>query len=171
MAGARNITVGEIRGVYGVRGWVKLFSYTDPRANLLGFERFSVDGRPDLVLVEGREQGKGLIGRFAGVDDRDAAAALHGTVLSIARDALPEPENGEYYWSDLTGLTVIDTGRGRLGQVDHLFETGAHDVMVVRPEQGTDELIPFVEGPIVQRVDLLAGEILVDWPGPDGTAQ
>ena len=104
----RLVTVGEVRGVYGVKGWVKLFSFTAPRENLLGFREFTTGQGKTLRLIEGRPQGKGLVGRFAGCDDRDAALAMHGTALQVARSALPATDEGEFYWDDLVGLEVVD---------------------------------------------------------------
>ncbi|MEO0576106.1 MAG: ribosome maturation factor RimM [Pseudomonadota bacterium] len=170
MTGEARITVGEIRGVYGVRGWVKLFSWTRPRANLLTFSRFqSPDGR-SLEVLESREQGKTLVARFAGIDDRDAALAMHGTTLTVLRDDLPDAEEDQYYWSDLIGATVTDVHRGEIGIVDHLIETGAHDVMVVKRTGAADELIPFAVGQVVAEVDIALATIVVDWPGIDGKA-
>ena len=170
MTDASRITVGEIRGVYGVRGWGKLFSWTRPRKNLLEYAEFETGNGRRLRIVEGREQGKTLIARIDGVDDRDAAMALHGTTLFVPRDALPEPDAGQFYWSDLIGCTVSDAGRGVIGTVDHLLETGAHDVMVVTRAGQKDELIPFAMGQVVLEVDLIARAISVDWAGSDGVA-
>lgn len=170
MDAAREILVGEVRGVYGVRGWVKLFSFTDPRDNLLRFETFATDTGTSLTLVEGRAQGKGLIGRFEGIADRDAALALNGVRLSVSRDVLPTLQAQEYYWSDLIGSSVVDKHRGVLGVVDHLIETGAHDVLVLKGVDGEQELIPFVVDVTVKSVDAQAGRIVVDWPGADGRA-
>ena len=86
-------------------------------------------------------------------------------MLQVARDALPETEPGEFYWADLVGLEVVDVEAGRLGTVDHLFETGADDVMVVRLDSGGEELVPFAWQRVVQRVELDPGRITVDWPG------
>ncbi|MEO1420858.1 MAG: ribosome maturation factor RimM [Pseudomonadota bacterium] len=161
----RQVTVGEIRGAHGVRGWVKLFSFTDPRDNLLRFSRFkSPEGR-EYRLLEARTQGKTLVGRIEGVDDRDTALALNGTVLQVPRSALPETDVGEYYWSDLIGAVVTSQDGHLLGKVDHLLETGAHDVMVVKNADGAETLVPFVMERYVLDVDLEEHAIQVDWSG------
>ena len=112
-------------------------------------------------LVEGRKQGKKLVGRFEGSHDREAAAALVGVEIAVRRSELPEPDEAEFYWVDLIGLGVTNTDGESLGSVDRLIETGAHDVLVVSGDR--ERLIPFVTGEIVKDVDLDAGRILVDW--------
>ncbi|MEO1580867.1 MAG: ribosome maturation factor RimM [Pseudomonadota bacterium] len=163
----RQVTVGEIRGAHGVRGWVKLFSFTDPRDNLLHFSRFKSPDGEEYRLLEARSQGKTLVGRIDGVDDRDAALALSGTVLQVPRSALPETDAGEYYWSDLIGAVVVSHDGRLLGEVDHLLETGAHDVMVVTDAGGVETLVPFVMERYVLDVDLKAHTIEVAWSGAE----
>jgi len=156
--------VGRISGVYGVRGWVRIYSYTRPRENILGYSPWYLKGaggwqpRP---LAEGRRHGKGVVARLAGCDDRDQASRLIGTEIAIRREQLPEPEPGQYYWNDLLGLRVVNRAGETLGVVDHLIETGANDVLVVEGER--ERLIPFVMDRVILSVDLDAGEIRVDW--------
>ncbi len=151
-------------GLYGLRGWVKVYSYTDPLENILGYSPWSVvkGGEPvEFKVAEGRLQGKGIVARLEGIDDRDAAAELIGADILIARDRLPELPPGEWYHADLVGLEVV-TNRGIvLGRVDHLFETGANAVMVVKGER--ERLLPFVHGQVVLDVDPAVGVITVDW--------
>jgi len=160
----RRIVVGRISGLSGVKGWVKLFSYTDPRANLLHFREVALGHeetwRP-ARLVEGRPQGKTVIGRFEGVEDRDEAAELVGLDISIRRQQLPEVESGDVYWTDLIGLKVVNLQGENLGVVDHLLETGANDVLVVKGER--ERLIPFVRDTVVIEIDQGGERILVDW--------
>ena len=161
----RVVTVGEIRGAFGVQGWVKLFSFTDPRENLLKYRTFATPDGRILKLVEGRRQGKTLVGKLDGVGDRDAALALHGTRLAVSRADMPELEADEFYWSDIIGATVETANGEELGVVDHLLETGAHDVLVIRDSSQQEVLVPFVVGTTVRSVDLEAGLIVVDWEG------
>ena len=163
------VIIGRVSGLHGVRGWVKLFSHTAPRENLLDYRKFDLgrtasDGTVTWTpaeLVEGRRQGKSLIGRIAEVDDRDAANAWVGADIAIARDALPAPDEDEYYWVDLIGLAVENTEGEQLGTVASLIETGTHDVLVLNGDR--ERLVPFAIGPIVREVDLAGGRILVDW--------
>ena len=163
----RLVTLGRISGVYGVRGWVKVHSYTEPRDNVVGFARWTLRTRAGESIVEledGRAQAASVVAKLRGVDDRDAARELIGADIAVERSALPACEPGEYYWADLEGLEVVTPAGERLGTVDHLVATGGHDVLVLagRPER----LIPFVHGAVIRGVDLAAGVIVADW-SPD----
>ena len=158
------IPVGRISGLYGVRGWVKIYSYTEPRENILKYNPWLLNlagGWTPVELLEGKRHGKGVIARLAGCEDRDAAARWLNTELAIRRDQLPETAPGEFYWNDLIGLKVITTGGIELGVVKDLMETGANDVLVVDGE--VERLIPYVPDDVVVDVDLEAGELRVDW--------
>ena len=158
------IVLGRISGLFGVKGWVKVYSYTDPREAVLNYDRWLLsgkDGWPEVVVAEGQRPGKTIIARIDGFDDRDQAADLIGRDIGVPRDDLPETESGHYYWSDLEGLRVVRRDGTELGRVDYMLETGANDVMVVKGE--TDQLIPFVLDKVVLDVDLAKGEISVDW--------
>lgn len=164
MTGQRRVVLGKVGGLHGVRGWVRLWSFTDPVENLLDYREVEIGrgGRWEMVrLAEGRRQGESLVARFEGCADRDQAAPLVGAELAVARDRLPPPAAGEYYWADLVGLDVVTTGGVALGRVDHMMATGANDVMVVRGER--ERLLPFVPGQFVSEVDLAGGRIVVDW--------
>lgn len=160
----RQITVGRIVGVHGVRGWVKLLSHTDPIDNLLRYRpwRVALDGiETELKPLEGRVQGKSLVARLEGVEDRDQAMRWIGAEIRIGRDQLPPPKQGEVYWVDLEGLKVRTIEGVALGVVSHLFATAANDVLVVKGER--ERLIPFLKDRFVKSVDLERGEIVVDW--------
>ncbi|HEX3895692.1 MAG TPA: ribosome maturation factor RimM [Rudaea sp.] len=165
MASERLLVVGKIVGLYGVQGWVKLESYTEPRTKIFSYRPWSVslaDGDIGIDDVQGREQGKGLVGRLAGYNDRDAAATLIGASIRIPRSALPKSVQGEYYWADLENLAVVTNEGVPLGTVSHLFATAANDVMVVK-DATRERLIPFVQGQFIEAVDLENSRITVDW--------
>lgn len=161
------ITVGRIGAPYGVRGWVKVQSFTESIENLLEYEPWYLrktgngEAWEEVPVEEAKVHGKGIIAKFTGCDDRDAAAGLRGQEIAIRRDQLPEPEEGEYYWVDLVGLEVQTLDGVPLGKVDHMQETGANDVMVIKGER--ERLIPFVMEHIVHEVDIEGGVIRVDW--------
>ena len=164
MTGEQRVVLGKVGAVFGVRGWVKLWSFTDPIENLLEYREFELgqEGRWRAArLAEGRKQGKGLAARFEGVEDRDAAAALVGAELAVPRSRLPAPAAGEYYWADLVGLEVVNRDGVRLGRLEQMMATGANDVMVVKGER--ERLLPFLPGRFVDEVDLEGGRIIVDW--------
>lgn len=158
------VTLGRISGLYGVNGWVRVFSHTAPRENIGAYSPWLVrsDGHWNSYEVEAvRRHGKGVVARLAGVEDRDAAAALLGADIAVTRDQLGEPDAGEYYWTDLEGLEVVTTEGTLLGVIDHLFETGANDVMVVKGDR--ERLVPFVAPDVVREVDLESGRVVVAW--------
>lgn len=163
-ASRQPVILGRIVGLFGVRGWVKIHSYTEPREAVLDYRDWllSRDGDWQPVgLAEGRRHGKGVIARLQGIEDRDAAAELLGSDIGVDRDALPDPEEGSYYWADLEGLTVVHKDGTELGKVAYLLATGANDVLVV--DGPAERLIPFVQGTVILGVDLAAGVIHVDW--------
>jgi 16S rRNA processing protein RimM len=159
------IVVGRINGLHGVRGWVKVFSHTQPRENILSYRTWHLlrDGQwVATELLNGRQQGKGIVAHLKGCDDRDQATALMETEIAIRREQLADAAPGEYYWADLQGLKVINAEGVELGVVDHLLETGANDVLVVR-DGTTERLIPYVPGQFVLHVALDEGVMTVDW--------
>jgi 16S rRNA processing protein RimM len=151
-----------VAGVYGLRGWLKVFSETDPIGNILDYSPWYVGGEdtPRAVL-EGKQHGKGLIVRIDGCADRDQAAALVGRQISVGRERLPPPATDEIYWADLEGMAVATLEGVALGEVQRLFSTPGNDVMVVAGER--ERLIPFLWGQVVREVDLDKGVIRVDW--------
>lgn len=162
-AGA-DIVLGRISGLYGVNGWVRLFSYTEPRTGILEHTECRLrhdGGQQDARLIEGKAQGKGVVARFAGIEDRDTAARLIGQEILVSRSALPELSEGHFYWADLEGLSVETKDGALLGWVAYLLATGANDVLVVQGEKET--LVPFLWGSVILDVDLEAGRIRVDW--------
>lgn len=162
--GDKLIKVGRVSGVHGIKGWIKVHSYTEPRDNIFRFARWRLaqTGRKWSVEVEdGRESGKNVLVKLKGIDDRDVAAGLLGAEIAVERRALPACAPGEYYWADLEGLAVKSRAGDLLGRVDYLFANGAHDVLVLDGDGG--RMIPFVAGSIVDEVDVEAGVIVVNW--------
>lgn len=162
------VVLGRIVGLFGVRGWVKVYAYARPREAILQYASWLVrtaDGWHEHALCEGRVHGRGLVARLEGYADRTQAKVLVGATIAVRRSQLAPLPEGEYYWVDLEGLAVIGHGGRRLGVVSHLFETGANDVMVVIPDASATEgevLVPFVRE-VIRRVDLAGGVIVVEW--------
>lgn len=159
-AATKTVVLGRILGVYGVRGWLKVFSETSPLENIFSYAPWLINGVEQQV-VAWRRHGKGLVAQLEGYDDRDQARALSGKTIAVRRDQLPPPSADELYWVDLQGLRVETQEGVPLGQVTHLIETGSNDVMVVRGER--ERLVPFVWGQFVLDVDFDTGRVLVDW--------
>lgn len=155
--------MGRVAAPYGVRGWVKVQPYTEWLDSLLDYPLWRLGAKgvwQARALLQGRPHGRYLLAQLAGVEDRDAAERLRGMEIAVARTELPPPAADEYYWNDLIGLEVVNVAGVRLGRVEGLLETGAHDVLRVQAER--ERLIPFT-APIVVAVDLAAGVIHVDW--------
>ena len=156
--------LGRVTGLFGVKGWVKIRSYTEPREAILDYKDWLLLGNGDsqaVRLAEGKRHGKAVIARIDGCDDRDEAARYVGDDIGVSRDTLPDTQRGEYYWADLEGLQVVHKDGKNLGTVAYLLATGANDVLVVQGDR--EILIPFVQDTIVKDVDLAAGIISVDW--------
>ena len=161
------VPVGKIAGVFGIKGWMKVFSYTDPRKNILSYSPLYLSVKGEWVeakVSNGRVQGKGIIIALENVTDPDQVLPMIGTALAIKKEQLKPTSLDEFYWSDLTGLKVVNLNKEILGRVDSILETGAHDVLVVKnKELKTQRLIPFVLEETVLKVDLNSGIIEVDW--------
>lgn len=161
------VVVGKVGSAYGIKGWIKVHSFTDPIENILQFNaiylRDSSRGSPWVVrnIAQGRVHGKGIVMQLEEMTDRNQAELLRGQEIAVKRNQLPEPEAGEYYWIDLLGLKVITTDNVELGVVDSFMETGANDVLVVKGDR--ERLIPFVMEHVVKQIDPETGVIVVDW--------
>ena len=163
--GDKLVTLGHVTGAHGLQGWVKVHSDTSPRENIATYQRLMLDqgdGWQSWKLSSGRRQGKNVVLKLKGCNDRSAAEALAGAKIAIYRDQLPELDApDEFYWTDLEGLAVETTEGESLGEIDHLFETGSNDVLVVRGDR--ERLVPFIWEQVVQEVDLDERRMVVDW--------
>lgn len=164
-AGEKQVLVGRIVGLSGVGGMVKLESWTDPRTQIFSYQPWqlkSAAGIKEISAARGREQGKGMVAELPGISDREAAAALVGSEIWVARSVLPKAAPGQHYWFDLEGLEVVNIEGVELGRVSHLIATGSNDVLVAR-HGDRERLIPFIDDDFVKSVDLEAQRITVDW--------
>ncbi|MEN9896910.1 MAG: hypothetical protein RLZZ66_559 [Pseudomonadota bacterium] len=157
--------VGKISGVFGIKGWVKVFSYTGERQAILKYSPWILKKNNLTQTVEvlaGQLQGQAVVAQLKDINDRDAAGALIGWEIYIDYAQLPKLKQDEYYWSDLIGLRVDNKEGVTLGIVESLLETGANDVLVVQGEQ-RQHAVPFIRQHTVLNIDLVARTILVDW--------
>lgn len=162
------VTLGRIGGVYGIKGWLKVHSYTEPRENIVDYSPWLLargDERREARVTEARTGNGRVIVKLEGLDDRDAAREWVGAEIAVERRQLPPCGPGEYYWSDLEGLEVRTPAGEVLGKVDHLLATGGNDVLVITGE--TERLIPFVLESVIHSVDLDGGVIVADWAADD----
>lgn len=161
---SRLVIVGRINGIFGVKGWVKILSYTSPKTNILSYSPWQacIDREwKSVKVIAGRAHGKGIIAHLEGYDDRDSARQLIGIDIAVTRRQLPTPEHGVYYWADLVGMGVVTVDGVLLGNVDHLMNTGANDVLVVTGER--ERLVPFIPDEVIIRVDTQSRTIVVAW--------
>lgn len=160
MADARRIVLAVVTGAHGIRGEVRLKSFAE-RLDYGPLAR-SDDG-PPLEIVSFRPAKDGIIARFSGVNDRNAAEALKGIELSVDRERLPEPEPDEFYLADLIGLTAERRDGTILGEVIAIHNYGAGDVIEVRLTEGETVLLPFTRATIAE-VDISNRRLLIDPP-------
>ena len=154
--------IGAIGGPFGVHGWVHVKSFTATPANLLAYRPWQLrrDSGWQVVDAQARPHRQSFVACIDGCADRDAATDLRGAEIGVAPEVLPATAPDEYYWRDLVGCRVHGAD-GDLGRVARVFETSAHDVLVVAGE-GEDEMIPFVRD-IVTTVDIDARKIVANW--------
>lgn len=158
------VVLGRIAGVFGVKGWVKVYSHTEPREAILEYQNWLLkrgDSWQAVAVEDGKPHGKSVVAKLRNVTDRDAAAELLDADIAVSREDLPETQPGEYYWADLEGLQVVHSDGRPLGKVAYLMATGANDVLVVGGDR--EYLIPFVMDEVILDVDLARGLISVDW--------
>lgn len=164
------LSIGRIQSAYGIKGWVWIYSNTEPTDNVFAYTPWYLQmGQSwrEVEVVDWREQGKGLVARLKDCVDRNAAEALHGAVIWTAKSNLPDLPDGDYYWSDLIDLSVWTVEGQLLGQVHSMMETGANDVLVVKPCAGSidqnERLIPWLPDQVVTAVDIANKRLTVDW--------
>ena len=159
----RWVVLGKIGGAFGVQGWVRITSYTDPPDNILDYDHWHLRraGQWEVVEVEdGRMTAKGVQAKLAGIDSPEEARLQVGIEIAVLRSELPATAPGEYYWSDLEGLEALTPSGELLGRVDHFRNTPGGAIAVIRGAK--EHWIPFVKDRIV-KVDLDAGRIVFDW--------
>ena len=159
----KKLLVGKINGFFGVQGWVKIFSYTKPRKNILEYQPWYFLDNETYKVIEitsGREQSKTIVAQVKGINNRDEALQLIGKDLYINKDRLPEIDNDAHYWHELTGFRVINKNEVDLGIVDYFVDTGSNHVLVTKGD--TEHWIPYIE-PFLVSIDKHKKVISVDW--------
>jgi 16S rRNA processing protein RimM len=167
---AQETVIGQITSVFGVKGWLKVYSYTDPREGILDYRNWTLvhnGQRLPVKVEEGRRQGQSVVVSLKGVGDRDIARSYCGSDITVPTQDLPDLPEGEYYWHELEGLTVVTTENECLGCVDHLIETGSNDVLVVHATDLSidqrERLIPYLPDQVVRMVSLDEAKMIVEW--------
>lgn len=158
------VLLGRVAGLFGVKGWVKVHSFTEPREAILNYRHWSLmqnNAWRKVQVAEGKRHGKSVIARLDGVDEPEQANGLIGCDIAVLRGEMPKPEVGSYYWADLEGMRVVHRDGIEIGTVAYLIETGANDVLVTKGER--ERLIPFVADEVILDVDFANRVITVDW--------
>ena len=158
------VVIGKLGKAHGVKGLISVISYMEPRENILNYPDWFIKERGEwrtLPRSEVKVTPKGIFVHVDGYDKREEVATLTNAEISIPKKLLPALAEGDYYWDDLIGLNVKTIQNLSLGQVDSIISTGSNDVLIVCGEKRN--LIPYLQDDVVKNVDLVAGEIIVDW--------
>ena len=167
MRSGQKILVGKISNPHGIKGWVKIISFTDPIENILSYKKWIISDKETektYHLEESRVQGKKIVIKLENVNDRNDADLLKNLEIYVNRSDLPELDENSYYWEDLVDFNVIDIKGNPVGKVDSLFRTGSNDVLVIIDETKERLLVPFIMEEVIKYVDLAKELISIDWP-------
>ena len=162
----KKIYLGKITGVHGIKGWLKIQSFSSPPENILNYPSWIINnqGEEELYSIEqGRKQNNKIVVKLEKIDDRNTAESLINSKIQIQRSDLPKLSNENYYWSDLVGLSVLNSEETVIGKIESLIETGANDVMVIITLKDERILIPFVMHEIIKEVNVELNYIKIDW--------
>lgn len=157
------VAVGRVRSAYGVFGWLKIHSFTEPDIAILDLNPWFIkkhDSYVELNIEATKIQGNGFLVKFFNCETPEAAKKFSNAVLFVKRSQLPKLPKGEYYRSELVGLVIVNKSGDNFGVVKQVLVTGANDVLVVSGEQR--RLIPYISS-VVLKVDLAQKQITVDW--------
>ena len=167
MKSGKKILVGKISNPHGIKGWVKVISFTDPIENILSYKKWTIsdnETEKTYCLEDSRIQGNKIVIKLEGVNDRDDADLLKNLQIKVNRFDLPKLDENSYYWGDLIDFNVIDIKGKHVGKVDSLFSTGSNDVLVIIDEAKERLLVPFIMEEVIKCVDLAKELISIDWP-------
>ena len=167
MEDGKKIYLGKITGVHGIKGWLKIQSFSSPPENILNYPQWIINnqGKEDFYSIEqGRKQKNKIVVKLEKINDRNTAESLINSKIQILRSDLPKLSNENYYWSDLVGLSVLNSEDKVIGKIESLIETGANDVMVVNTSKDERILIPFVMHETIKEVNVELNYMKVDWP-------
>ncbi len=167
MRSGQKILVGKISNPHGIKGWVKVISFTDPIENILSYKQWIISDKETektYYLEDCRVQGNKIVIKLENVNDRNDADLLKNLQIQVNRSDLPELDQNSYYWEDLVDFNVIDIKGNHVGKVDSLFRTGSNDVLVIIDETKERLLVPFIMEEVIKYVDLAKELISIDWP-------
>jgi len=166
MTSGKKILVGKISNPHGIKGWVKVISFTDPIENILSYKKWTIsdnETEKTYCLEDSRIQGNKIVIKLEGVNNRDDADLLKNLQIEVNRSDLPKLDENSYYWEDLVDFNVIDIKGMHVGKVDSLFRTGSNDVLVIINKTKQRLLVPFIMEEVIKYVDLDKELISIDW--------
>jgi len=170
----KEIILGKIGAVYGIKGWLKIHSYTEEPEAIFDYSPWVLNlggNKQNVEVSEWRRHNNGLIAKFSDINDRNDAQLRTGAEIIVADGQLPELPEGEFYWRDLIGMDVVNEQGYNFGKVTDIMETGSNDVLVVKANRNDafgkkERLIPYLEDQVIKSVSLDNKQIDVDWdPG------
>ena len=159
------IIVGRLASPYGLQGWLKIISFTNPPQNLLDYKTIQIQHHSKWHshdIEGGKCHGKFLVIKIPHCNDRETAREYTNDLIAVPRHTLTPLKKDEYYWADLIGLSVINQKNSKLGVIDSLLETGSNDVMVVIDEHNHERCLPYTSL-VVKQIDLQNKIMIVDW--------
>ncbi|MCK4608309.1 MAG: ribosome maturation factor RimM [Gammaproteobacteria bacterium] len=161
----KKIVIGRFGKTYGIKGWLQIISFTDPKEKILTYKPWYIRQNQtwqEIIPENSAQHAQKIVVKLSKIETPQDARSYTNLDIAIDHEQLPELPADEYYWTDLEGLTVIDTNGNKLGIVDHLMATGANDVFVVTDANKQQHLIPYLDQVIV-KINLEQKTILVEW--------
>jgi len=168
---SETLIVGKIGAPYGVKGWVKINSYTEEQQGIFDYQPWRLSDGKEYRVDQWRVHNKGLVAKLVGIENRNEAEDIKNADISIQADLLPALEDDQFYWRELLGMKVVTEQGYDLGTVKELFETGANDVLLVKARINDafgqkERMLPYLPEQVIKHVDKEAKTITVDWdPG------
>ena len=165
---SETMIIGTIGAPYGVKGWVKINSYTDEKAGIFGYVPWIIGTDKTYQVAEWRTHSKTLVAKLTGIDSRDDAESIKNLDISIEAAQLPELSDDEFYWRDLVGMQVVTDKGYSLGKIKEIFATGANDVMLIKANTNDafgqkERMLPILFDQVIKQIDKTSATITVDW--------
>ncbi|MBT3993940.1 MAG: ribosome maturation factor RimM [Gammaproteobacteria bacterium] len=166
MQNDKTINIGKVIGLHGVKGWLKILSFSSPPENIFNYKSLIISNKyinQIFHIEDSRKQGKKILIKLDNIDDRTSAESLKESDIYIQRSDLPHLSEDTYYWEDLLGFNVFNQNNIKIGNVDSFIETGSNDVLIVKTTKNKNILIPFIMNKSIKVVNIESHYITVDW--------
>ena len=166
MQNDKTINIGKVIGLHGVKGWLKILSFSSPPENIFNYKSLIISNKyinQIFHIEDSRKQGKKILIKLDNIDDRTSAESLEESDIYIQRSDLPQLSEDTYYWEDLLGFNVFNQNNIKIGNVDSFIETGSNDVLIVKTTKNKNILIPFIMNKSIKVVNIESHYITVDW--------